>query len=258
MGKSCAASDLIERTKGRWDLVIAFVGSASCNPVLEKQMKDNGWDSRFFFAHYDEELMARLLEQQTRLRAEGRERNVLVIVDDVVLQGRSSDSLANLAIRGRHFNVSIIMACVSYTTIPKRMRRSLDALLVFSCPMNGDMQILTWEFTSRVKMARFALSNLKQHQCLVLETLEKSQTLYVWRARLLELVTPGSGTCHDSQTTPRSSRDEPQTGSEPEKLRGGLEDAPQKGTLCDQGRTLSEDDEASLPSRRSVGGPYGV
>ena len=127
--------------------------------------------------------MAKLLEQQTQLKAEGRERNVLVIVDDVVLQGRSSDSLANLAIRGRHFNVSIIMCCVSYTTIPKRMRRSLDALLVFSCPMTGDMQLLTWEFTRRAQMARYALENLEQHQCLVLETLQPgAQRLFTWRA----------------------------------------------------------------------------
>ena len=258
MGKSCAASDLIERTKRRWDLVIAFVGSASCNPVLEKQMHDNGWDSRFFFSHYDEELMGRLLEQQTQLKANGRERNVLVIVDDVVLQGRSSDSLANLAIRGRHFNVSIIMACVSYTTIPKRMRRSLDALLVFSCPMNGDMQILTWEFTHRVKMARFALSNLKQHQCLVLETLEKNQTLYVWRARLLELVIPGSGTDRDSRTTPRSSRDESGTEAPCERSREGPEASPQTGIPCEPDRNGSEDDEAFQPVDQSAAGPAGV
>ena len=47
MGKSSAASDIVERTKRHWDLVVAFVGSASCNPVLEAQMAENGWDSRF-------------------------------------------------------------------------------------------------------------------------------------------------------------------------------------------------------------------
>ena len=81
--------------------MIAFVGSASCNPVLEAQMAENGWDSRFFFSTYKDSLMSKLLEQQTKLKAEGRDRHVLVIVDDVVLQGRSSDSLANRAIRGR-------------------------------------------------------------------------------------------------------------------------------------------------------------
>ena len=248
MGKSSAASDIVERTKRHWDLVVAFVGSASCNPVLEAQMAENGWDSRFFFSTYRDDLMTKLLEQQTQLKAEGRERNVLVIVDDVVLQGRSSDSLANLAIRGRHFNVSIIMCCVSYTTIPKRMRRSLDALLVFSCPMTGDMQILTWEFTHKVKMARFALNNLKEHECLVLETLEKKQTLFVWRARLLTLV---SGTCRAGRSTAQSCRDGTRTEEPRETPREHQEDDRQSCIDEFAGRTQSRGDEACPPSEET-------
>ena len=187
-GKSNCCSALIERTKQHFDLVIAFVGSASCNPVLEQQMIDNGWDTRFFFSEYKDDLMNKLLQQQQDLKKEGRIRRVLVIVDDVILQGRCRDSLANLGIRGRHFFVSIFMCCVSYTTAPKRLRRSLDCLLVFSLPMSGDLQVLTWEFASKTKMARFALDNLQQHQCLVLEKFESNQNLYVYTAPLLSLV----------------------------------------------------------------------
>ena len=79
------------------------------------------------------------------------------------------------------------MCAVSYTTLPKRARRSLDTLLVFSCPMKGDMQLLTWEYCQNQAAARFALNSLKDYQCLVLETLEKSQNLFVWRADLLAL-----------------------------------------------------------------------
>jgi len=187
-GKSNACSALIERTKKHFDLVIAFVGSASCNPVLEQQMIDNGWDTRFFFSEYKDELMKKLLVQQQDLKKQGRTRRVLVIVDDVILQGKCRDSLANLGIRGRHFLVSIFMCCVSYTTCPKRLRRSLDCLLVFSLPMSGDLQVLTWEFASKTKMARFALDNLQQHQCLVLEKFESNQKLYVYTAPLLSLI----------------------------------------------------------------------
>ena len=49
------------------------------------------------------------------------------------------------------------------------------------------MQILTWEYCQNQSMARFALSTLKDYQCLVLETLEKKQTLFVWRADLIGL-----------------------------------------------------------------------
>ena len=187
-GKSNCCSALIERTKKHFDLVIAFVGSASCNPVLEQQMIENGWDTRFFFSEYKDDLMTKLLQQQQELKKDGRIRRVLVIVDDVILQGKCKDSLANLGIRGRHFFVSIFMCCVSYTTCPKRLRRSLDCLLVFSLPMSGDLQVLTWEFASKVKMARFALDNLQKHQCLVLEKFDSNQKLYVYTAPLLSIV----------------------------------------------------------------------
>ena len=35
-----------------------------------------------------------------------------------------------MAMRGRHFRISLAMCAVSYTTLPKRARRSLDTLLV--------------------------------------------------------------------------------------------------------------------------------
>ena len=187
MGKTSASSDIIERTAKHWDLVIAFIGSAACNPVLETQMRFHKWDPRFFFSEYKESFIVRLLAQQEALKAAGTPRHCLVLVDDVVLQGSAKDSLANLGIRGRHFNISIIMCCVSYTTIPKRLRRSLDCVLVYSCPMSGDLQTLSWEFTSRAKMARFTLQNLKEYQCLVLETLSRTQELFVWRSRLVTI-----------------------------------------------------------------------
>ena len=75
-----------------------------------------------------------------------------------------------------------MMACVSYTTLPKRVRRSLDAVLVFSLPMKGDLKVLTWEYTNNTRVAEFALRRLEDHQCLVLETLTRRQKLAVWKA----------------------------------------------------------------------------
>ena len=97
---------------------------------------------------------------------------------------KAEDQLCHLAMRGRHFNISLMCCSVSYTSIPKSCRRSLDVLLLFSCPMSGDLQTLTWEFTRDSEMARFAVNNLGEHECLVLETLTRKQCLYVWRAKL--------------------------------------------------------------------------
>ena len=56
--------------------------------------------------------------------------------------------------------------------------------------MKGDEQVLTWEYCHNASMARMALSNLKEFECLVLETLQKKQSLFSWRADLLQLEAP--------------------------------------------------------------------
>ena len=48
MGKSSAISDILMRMRDKFDLIVAFLGSASCNPVLEEMMRQY-WDERFFF-----------------------------------------------------------------------------------------------------------------------------------------------------------------------------------------------------------------
>ena len=177
------------RTK--FDLVISFIGSASCNPVLRAQLGAY-WDDRFFFSAWNDALINRLLEQQEQLKTQGVTRSVCILCDDVILTGNAEEQLAHMAMRGRHFNISLMMCAVSYTCVPKRTRRSLDCLLVYSLPMSGDMQVLAYEFCSRTSMARFALNHLQEHECLVLETLSKSQKLYKWRADLVEVGSDGT------------------------------------------------------------------
>lgn len=145
-GKSTAVADLLSRMSGQFDLVLCMVGSASCNPVLEGLLQEF-WDDRFFFPEWDNEMMAKLLEQQELIQRYGQKREVLILIDDVVLSSQAEDQLAHMCMRGRHFSVSVCMCAVSYTSLPKRARRSLDTLLVFSCPMKGDLQILTWELS---------------------------------------------------------------------------------------------------------------
>ena len=143
------------------------------------------WDERMFFPSWNQGLVDKLLVQQTDLKKRGVERQVLILMDDVVLTGRDADQLAHMCLRGRHFNVSVMMAAVSYTSICKRARRCLDFLLVYSCPMSGDRKILSWEYASNSHTADFALSRLEENQCVVFETSRKKQKLFNWRAQLL-------------------------------------------------------------------------
>ena len=100
---------------------------------------------------------------------------LIILVDDIVLTGKDEDSLAHLALRGRHFNISLMMCAVSYTTLPKRCRRSLDCLCLFSLPMAGDAKLLCQEYASKTNMAQYCLQNLEEHQCLVMETAKKAE-----------------------------------------------------------------------------------
>ena len=170
-----------------FDLVLAFVGSAACNPFLEHLLTEN-WDPRFFFPEWDEHIIGKLLQQQEELMKAGCPRRVLILCDDVILNSSADDQLAHMAMRGRHFSISLMMCAVSYTSLPKRMRRSLDVLLIYSIPMRGDMLVLTQEYCQgNNNVARFMLGNLRDHEALVLETLTKKQQLYTWKADMLEL-----------------------------------------------------------------------
>ena len=56
----------------RFDLVVAFVGSAACSPCLEAMMQRHPrWDERMFFPKWNQPLVDKLLVQQPALRMEG-------------------------------------------------------------------------------------------------------------------------------------------------------------------------------------------
>jgi len=163
--------NLVWRTFDHFALVVAFVGSAACCPTLEAMMRANPkWDERFFFDEWNQPLIDKLLKQQQELGQRGVDRPVLIIMDDVVLSGKATDQLSHMCMRGRHFNVSVMMAAVSYTSISKRARRSLDFLLCFGTPMTGDRKVLSWEYAQNARLADFGLKRLGPHECLVFET----------------------------------------------------------------------------------------
>ena len=228
MGKSTAVADLVHRMRNQFDLMICFVGSAACNPQLSGLMTKH-WDDRFFFPAWNTDLMNKLFEQQEELKKKGIERKICVLVDDVVLTSNAEDQLAHLAMRGRHFNISLFMCAVSYTTLPKRVRRSLDVLLVYSCPMQGDRKVLTWEFSNHTKMAEYVLKNLKEYECLVMETLSKQQQLFLWKADVIG----------NNQKRARSDPSESRTPASPERSDQRSEPLNQTGNASPADRTQS-------------------
>jgi len=160
-----------------------MVGTPGCQPALHSLMQAC-WDPRFFFNSWDCGLVSRLMKQQENLRERGIDRHVAILVDDVVLTSAAAEQISHCAMRGRHWLISLFMCGVSWSTLPKRVRRSLDACMVFSCPMASDIKLLTSEYANNAPMAQFMMGQLEDHQCLVLETVTRRQRLFVWRAEM--------------------------------------------------------------------------
>ena len=159
------------------------MGTSACSPEMRHLMEQE-FDPRFVFSEWNQPLMDALLKQQEELKMNGHNRQVIILVDDIVLSGQDEEALAHLCLRGRHFNISVLACAVSYTTLPKRSRRSLDVLFLFSCPMAGDCKILTQEYSNQARMARYCLQNLPEWTSLVLETLERRQRMYHYQVFL--------------------------------------------------------------------------
>ena len=172
---------LVNLFKKSFDLVISFSGSNSCSPELQKTI-DEHFDPQLVFNKWNQKLVDKLLEQQYALKKQGKTRSVLILLDDIVLDSDADFSLANMAMRGRHFDISLMCLSVSYTSIDKRVRRSLDCLLLFSCPMSGDMKVLCSEYTRCPSTAQFCLNELEEHTALVMQTMTRRQKLYQYRA----------------------------------------------------------------------------
>ena len=220
MGKSTLVTHLLRQSK-KFDLVISFTGTTACSPEMA-QLMENRWDPRFQFAEWRQPLVNALLKQQERLKKEGVNRQVAILVDDIVLSSKDEDALAHLCLRGRHFNISVLACAVSYTTLPKRCRRALDVLFLFSYPMAGDCQILCQEYANRSRMARYLLTQLPPWTCLVMETLERRQRLYHYRVLCTGSQRLGSSSDAPSETQDAAVTDEenheesrPQSNNEP-------------------------------------------
>ena len=225
MGKSTAMSHLILKKHSQFDLIIAFVGNKYCQPCLGVMMEKQ-FDDRFFFETWNVNLINRLLKQQTELLEKNEPRNVLIVMDDCVLNNEASEQLAHLAMRGRHFKISLMTASVSYTAINKRVRRSLDYLFVFSCPMMGDMKVLSFEYTQNMNTALFGLKNLQEHTCMVFETCKKQQQLLNWKAKYI--------TAEQIRNAPSLAH------AESEILEGKVPSSPQKKNESQNNNTLVE------------------
>ena len=149
--------------QNEFDLVISFMGSQHCNPQLHEFLDEEGFGA-FQFNRWDSNLMDRLEAQQLTLMARERERNVLILVDDITLDHVQKEKLAHLCVRGRHFHVSVIMLSVSYSTFHKSCRRSTDFVCLFSMGCQTDRELMMKEFAHKQHQCEFFMSQIVKEQ----------------------------------------------------------------------------------------------
>ena len=182
-GKSYLNNYLCQQLASDFDLIISFMGSQHCNPELHAFLESVGYED-FQFNQWDNDLMARLEQQQIEIMRQGRVRSVLILVDDITLDFTEKEKLAHLCIRGRHFHVSVSMLSVSYSSFHKSCRRSCDFIYLFSLGCCTDRELMMNEFAHRRHTCEFYMQQIvvKPYTCAVLDLNEKEQKIYWFRA----------------------------------------------------------------------------
>ena len=181
-GKSLSASMVIKYLVSRnaFKRIILFIGNEYCNPELVNLVKRK-FDERLIFTKFSEELIMTIIKQQKRLRDISEENTCLIVFDDLyTAQGRHGRAMNKNFQSGRHFLISCITLCVSWSDIAPSCRRSLDFVILYSNITLTDTQFLTRSFLHRslIASARYALKTNKLYTGLCIET-SPIQKLYL-------------------------------------------------------------------------------
>jgi len=181
-GKSYAAAKLTKHLASEFDLCLSFLGTKNCNSEL-CDFIGTRYDPRLNFVEFQPIILKRLLKQQEDLLESGKKRHVLIIFDDVFANSHPNniELLNRLFLRGRHFQISIINSAISFVTIAKNCRRSLDILFLYSSVCKSDNQILASEYVhGNYSTALYAIQNLEKYKALIIET-KRNQKLFEYK-----------------------------------------------------------------------------
>jgi hypothetical protein len=177
-GKSTLQSWLLENVLyPEFDLIISFCGSVSCSPELQAFFHTHGM-SHMMFDEINIRFLQTLARQQEDLKLKNITRRVLILLDDCEMDVPVQQQLGQFCTRARHFNCSLISSSVSYTSISKNFRRSLDLVIFFKINMYSDKKLLLQEFTTCPKLTQYALEELEEYQCVVQEKNFNGGTFY--------------------------------------------------------------------------------
>ena len=116
--------------------------------MISKEITNND-DEQFYFDHYDEEALFNIINTQRKIIEYQKKHNhnkifsILIVVDDFaddVKFSRNSKLLHSLFTRGRHSQISTIVATQKFNAISPIIRVNASDLYVFRLRNYGDLQ----------------------------------------------------------------------------------------------------------------------
>ena len=116
--------------------------------MIEKEITNND-DEQFYFDHYDEEALFNIINTQRKIIEYQKKHNhnklfsILIVVDDFaddVRFSRNSKLLHSLFTRGRHSQISTVVATQKFNSISPIIRVNASDLYVFRLRNYSDLQ----------------------------------------------------------------------------------------------------------------------
>lgn len=126
-GKSCLIKYLVSCEKKLFDKTYVICPTERVNHFYSDIVPEN-----CIFDHWSEAWVGTLIQKMTQLKSEGKNKHVLLILDDLVTDVNfgQSKTLKLLYSRGRHLNISVILSMQYINSIPPIARGNTDYFLV--------------------------------------------------------------------------------------------------------------------------------
>ena len=143
-GKSCLIKYLLNCELDIFDKVYVICPTERVNHFYSDIVPEN-----CIFEIYSESWVSALIEKLTQAKEQGKNRHVLLILDDLVsdVAFHHSKTLKQLYTRGRHLNLSVIMSMQFLHSIPPVARANAD-YVVCSQLNSASVDILCNEYLS--------------------------------------------------------------------------------------------------------------
>ena len=135
-GKSFLIRDILYQIRKRFCGGIIMSGTEEANGFYESM----GIPPAYIFHYFDEAALERLVDTQKRLTKVGTAQPVFVVLDDVAYSKTifNRKVIRELALNGRHYRITLILALQYALDIPPAIRSNLDYVMLLRDNINRE------------------------------------------------------------------------------------------------------------------------